>query len=81
LETPALRNPVRIAVRHIEETPVSEERSESPVESASSSLAFDENKRQIELEQKPGEQPVTVAGGALGPIVDAEGAEDPRPSD
>jgi hypothetical protein len=60
---------------------MSEERSKSPVESASSSLTFDENKREIELEQRPGEQPVTVAGGALGPKVDAEGAEGPRPSD
>jgi hypothetical protein len=60
---------------------MSEERSKSPVESASSSLTFDESKREIELEQKPGEQPVTIAGGALGPKVDADGAEDPRPSD
>jgi hypothetical protein len=60
---------------------MSEEHSKSPVESASSSVTFDEKKREIELEQTPGEQPVTIAGGALGPKVDAEGAEGPRPSD
>jgi hypothetical protein len=60
---------------------MSEESSKSPVESGSTSLTFDENTREIELEQKPGEQPVTIAGGALGPKVDAEGAKDPRPSD
>jgi len=60
---------------------MSEEHSKSPVESASSSLTFDESKREIQLEQTPGEQPVTIAGGALGPKVDADDAEDPRPSD
>jgi hypothetical protein len=60
---------------------MSEDRSKSPIESAASSLTFDENTREIELKQTPGEQPVTIAGGALGPKVDAEGAEGPRPSD
>jgi hypothetical protein len=60
---------------------MSEASSKSPVESGSTSLTFDENTREIELDQKPGEQPVTIAGGALGPKVDSEGAKDPRPSD
>jgi hypothetical protein len=39
----------------------------SPIESDESSIAFDESARVITLEQKPGEQPVTVAGAPHGP--------------
>jgi hypothetical protein len=42
----------------------------SPVDSESSSLKFDPATREIKLEQKPGEQPVTIAGGSEGPEVE-----------
>jgi hypothetical protein len=40
---------------------------ESPVDADGSSATYDADSGQIVLEQKPGEQPVTIAGGALGP--------------
>jgi hypothetical protein len=48
----------------------------SPVESDDSSVAFDPNEREIVLEQKPGEQPVTIAGGSLGPSVEPDESGD-----
>jgi hypothetical protein len=55
---------------------MSDPRSNSPVESASSSLKFDVETREIKLEQKPGEQPVTIAGGSEGPETESvDGAE------
>ena len=47
----------------------------SPVDSASSSISFDADKREITLEQKPGEQPVTIAGAAHGPETESDDGE------
>ncbi len=50
---------------------MSDTKPQSPVESTSSSIKFDPASREIKLEQKPGEQPVTIAGGSEGPEIDS----------
>jgi hypothetical protein len=58
---------------------MSDSETKSPVESATTSLKFDSGTREIKLEQKPGEQPVTIAGGSEGPDIEStEGDEKKR---
>jgi hypothetical protein len=47
----------------------------SPVETSDASIALDDQSGEIVLERKDGEQPITIAGGALGPIASEHGAE------
>ncbi len=47
----------------------------SPVEASDASIALDDESGEIVLDPKDGEQPVTIAGGALGPIASEHGAE------
>ncbi len=47
----------------------------SPVETSDASIALDDESGEIDLDRKDGEQPVTIAGGALGPNASKHGAE------
>jgi hypothetical protein len=54
---------------------------ESPVNSSDSDATFDPHTREVTLEQTPGEQPVTIAGGPLGPNAGPDGADEPEGSE
>jgi hypothetical protein len=47
----------------------------SPVETSDASIALDEKTGEVVLDRTDGEQPVSIAGGALGPIATEHGAE------